>query len=176
MYGQVLIEWCISLLYLLTAILSLHRSRYAQRTSELDLEKWFWQLLAGMLVFFGINKIADLQTVLLTSLKSLALSLDLAHAKQSLKLALAAAIVGLSLCSAGWLIWRFRNVLARYPLALLGLTCLAGYYLVRAADFLGFALSNSLASQTWILEAVGLVILLAVAGRLRLKMGRPRGA
>jgi len=176
MYGPVLIEWCISLLYLLTAILSLHRSRHAKRTSDLGPERWFWLLLTGILVFFGLNKIADLQTVLLASLKSLAISLDLPHAKQTLKLALAGAILGLSLCSAGWLVWRFRNILGRYPLALLGLTCLASYYLVRAADFLGFALPDSLARETWIVEAVGLVILLAVVGRFRLKMGRPQGA
>ncbi len=165
MHGEVWIEWCIAWLYMLTAYFSWQRWRYSKLQPKLGPEGCFWLLLAAVLVIFGINKIADLQTVLLASLKSLALSLNLAEAKLTLKVALAGAILGGSLLSATWLVWRFRNVFRLYPLTLLGLAGLASYYLARAADFLGFALPMPLAAGTWGLEAVGLVILQVVVGR-----------
>ncbi len=167
MQSQVLIERCICLLYMLTAGVSIRRWRNAQLLrSRLDSDEWFWLLLASFLVVFGINKIADLQTLVLFSLKSWALALNLDHAKLTLKMAFAGAILGGSVSVAGWLIWRFRDLLRRNPLTLLGLACLASYYLIRAADFLGFALPVSLAAATWIVEVTGLVILQAVVVRL----------
>jgi hypothetical protein len=175
MHSEVLLEWCIFFLYMFASSLSLRRWHCLNLRSDFRSEGWFWLLLAAILLVFGINKIADMQSVVLDSLKSLAFALHLGQAKMALRKALAGAILGGCLLSAGCLIWRFRNLFRRYCFIPLGLATLAGYYLVRAADFLGFALPTPFASRTWVLEVVGLAILLSVVGRIPIEIVRPPG-
>ena len=157
MHSKILVEWCIFFLYMLASGLSVRRWRYFNLRSDFRSEGWFWLLLASILLVFGINKIADLQTFVLSGLRSMALVFNLTQIKLTLKMAFVGAILGGSFLSAGWLIWQFRILFRRYPFVLLGLASLAGYYLVRAADFL---------------EVVGLLILLIVVWRNPIHFGR----
>jgi hypothetical protein len=172
MHSKILVEWCIFFLYMLASGLSVRRWRYFNLRSDFRSEGWFWLLLASILLVFGINKIADLQTFVLSGLRSMALVFNLTQIKLTLKMAFVGAILGGSFLSAGWLIWQFRILFRRYPFVLLGLASLAGYYLVRAADFLGLAMPIPLASRTWVLEVVGLLILLIVVWRNPIHFGR----
>lgn len=166
MQSDVIIEWCTCMLYMLAASSAIRCWWKIQSPSNFDAERRQWLLLASFLVVFGINKVADLQTIVLSSLKAWALFLNLAHAKLMLKMVLAGVILLASLIVAGWLLGRLRNLLQCYPLILLGLACLASYYLVRAADFLGWKLPKPIASEMWILEVVSLIMLVTVVGQI----------
>lgn len=163
------IEWWILTLYLAAALATFWRAIYfAEQEPAGTNPRTFWLSIAAGLTVFGANKLADLQTILLFSLKHLAFKLELANARQELKMIFLATICGFALAVTIGFLWYARKQFARQPGIMLGLACLSCYYVFRAATILRYPDWEAFWPSSWILEVSGTSLILFSAVRISL--------
>lgn len=157
--------WPVGALYGLAAIASAFRWRHSWRINRAKAEHSFWLVLTVGLALFGMNKLADLQTPLLRTLKRVAQTLGLEAFRSELKsLLLVAVVVGTVMVATGLLVC-FRKALRRHWDVGLGGLVLGSYYVIRAAVFLNLAPAALHDPRVALLEIAGLLIILIGACR-----------
>ena len=158
-------EWTVGALYGIAAIASAFRWRHSWSINKAESEHSFWLVLTVGLALFGMNKVADLQTPLLGTLKRVAQALELEAFRSELKSLLLVAVSLGTLVAASVLLVCFRRSPRRYWSVGLGGLVLGSYYVIRAAAFLNLAPAALHDTRVAILEIAGLLIILAGALR-----------
>lgn len=159
-----LLGWLTVVCYAIAAGLCLNAARAAQH--RVDRAHWsrrafFWNCLAALLIALGINKQLDLQVLLVIAGKRLSKAQGWYEQRRIVQIA-CALIVALAVSFFMLVIaWLTRRAWRQYGLALVGLSLLAGFVIVRVAyfermdDLVGIPLRASRAK--WVLEIGGVV-------------------
>jgi hypothetical protein len=141
----------------------------------------FWLILSGLLLALGINKQLDLQSLVTQIGRDLAKAWGLYSDRRELQLGFIAAVVLVCAATAAALLWLARRTLRRRWPAVLGMSFILGFVVIRAASFhnidafLGTRLGGL--RWNWILELGGISIVAAAAARvLFAPPGRPARA
>lgn len=126
----------------------------------------FWLVLALCLMFLGINKQLDLQSLFTQIGRDFALSSGwYEHRKTVQKIFLLTIGVSALACSA-WLIYKFRSACGTIKVALLGFILLLAFVVMRAASFHNFdyLIRYQIAGIkfNWLME-IGTLLIIAVA-------------
>ena len=163
------IGWVTVIAYGVAALLCLRaglRIRRKQVQSQVD-PPAPWFVFAAALLFLGLNKQLDLQTLLIQAGRQIALAggwYANRRAAEAVFFFVASAIVVASLFFVGW---RTRQFFKRHPSALVGSFLLLSYLLLRSAsiEHLDEALGLNLEDRPWMaaIELSG-IICFAVAG------------
>ena len=129
--------------------------------------RFFWLLLVWMMLFLGVNKQLDLQSFLTATARCVAKLQGWYEDRRAfqykvvLAMGLAALMVGM------FFLWKLRRDWKRNWLALLGMTFVFGFVLVRAVGWHNFdAVINTRIANirlNWVLELSGLVLISANA-------------
>ncbi|HQU72921.1 MAG: hypothetical protein KDI06_14780 [Calditrichaeota bacterium] len=154
--------WLTVFVYFLTALLAAmmawrNHHKGEEGTQEAGL---FWGGLALLLVFLGINKQLDLQTLLTDIGRALALSQGWYEGRRGIQLLFVLGLIFAGFKASKWLKKRFTTIRRENPYALLGLAFLGTFVVIRAVSFhlidhiidlapLGIRLN-------WVLELTGL--------------------
>jgi hypothetical protein len=129
----------------------------------------FWSALASVLVLLGINKQLDLQTWFTLLAKSLALEQGWYEDRRFAQAVFILVVGVIGLAGLGIAYWLTRRAVPRGRLALLGVSFLGCFVLIRAASFhhvdqlIGFRLAGL--KVNWILELSGILIVAVAATR-----------
>jgi hypothetical protein len=130
-----------------------------------------WWLLAAGLIFLGINKQLNLQTLMIVIGRNLSRAGHWYVARRRLQLIFSVVFAALCLGTLAWFSWRWRPFFRQHRLVLAGLIVLALFVVVRASTinhadaFLGINLKDK--DWTWVLEIGGsaLIGMGALTGR-----------
>ncbi len=130
-----------------------------------------WWLLAAGLIFLGINKQLNLQTLMIVIGRNVSNAGDWYGARRRVQLIFSVVFAVSCLAALAWLLWRWRQFFTENRLALAGVIVLALFVVLRAATinhadrFLRIDLKDE--HWAWILEIAGSLCLLigAVRGR-----------
>jgi hypothetical protein len=171
-----LLGWATTVGYALAAVLCLRAARVRKYTGAG--ESAAWRASAGVLVFLGVNKQLDFQTLLIAIGRTAAWAegwFDDRRIVQKLFVgALALALMGLVL----WAMSRHGFFLRNHRLAAIGLGLVLIYALLRAAeiDHLELGASSKPADQPWlwIIEVAGVTLCILGAARGCLVFGPTR--
>lgn len=171
-------------LYLLTSILCLLAAKCLRQRglqtheNRARSEATFWLILAGILLLLGINKQADLQSLLTLYGRELVKQAGLYEMHRRLQVVFIAGVAVFACLGAGISIWLVRRWSWECRLASLGLAMQAAFVVIRAISFhhidrmLGLRMADL--KINLMMESIGLVvILLAAVGRLRITAGHP---
>lgn len=127
-------DWVTVVAYLLAASLSLSAARKAgfrrQRREQL-----FWRIVASMLVFFAINELLDLQTLLTIAGRAHAKAYGWYGEHRAVQFAFVAGLAASGLVGGAFLLWWTRGTHGAVRLALVGLASIGVFILLRAASF-----------------------------------------
>ncbi len=163
-------------LYLLTSILCLLAAKRLRQDLQTQAnstrsEAKFWLVLAGFLLLLGINKQADLQSLLTLYGRDLVRQAGLYESHRRLQVVFIVGVAFVACLVAGTTIWLARRWSWQCRLASLGLALQSVFVVIRAASFhhVDVLLGQRMADLkiNLILESIGLVLmLLAAVGRL----------
>jgi hypothetical protein len=154
-------------LYLVAALVCLLVARRLRRPGDPVSAPGFWFLLAVVLLFLGVNKQADFQTLLTLHGREMLREAGLYEVRRPIQVAFIFAVaVGAAACMAVtyWLTWRCPWP---YRLATLGLGIQATFVVIRATSFhhvdtlLGLRLGAM--KFNLLLESIGLFVILWAA-------------
>jgi len=139
----------------------------------------FWLVLCGLLFALALNKQLDLQSLLTQIARDLLRSLDLYEQRRVLQVGFIAIVALVCLGAAAALIWAARRKLRERWLAIVGMTFIFGFVVVRAASFhhVDTFLAASIGGMkwNWVLELGGISAAAAAALRIvMLRAPRPR--
>jgi len=128
-------SWIMVLIYLVAAALSFRMaSNGVFPVSTRRRERLFWALIGGLLLALAINKQADLQSFLTVIGRCLAKSQGW-YGERRMVQKIFFLVMGICVAGgAGAMLWGLRRRLYANLLPLLGLACMAGFILSRAAD------------------------------------------
>ncbi len=122
----------------------------------------FWLVLTGLLLFLGINKQLDLQTLLGDIGRRMAKSQGWYEERSAYQVAFIAAVAGVGLLTLGGFSWLALKQWKRNFVALLGTVFLYVFVLVRASSFHHVDVMLRLHFQgwtwNWVLELGGIVV------------------
>ena len=171
-------------LYLLTSIVCLLAARPLNRLPSQTLRRFdpkseatFWLVLAFMLLLLGINKQADLQSLITLNGRDLFKYFGLYSVRHTFQIVFIALVATVAMLSVLFCLWSVRRWTWPSHLAALGLGIQAAFIVIRAASFhhVDFLLGQRIADLkiNLIVESIGLVwMLLAAVGRLSITAGR----
>ncbi|GAB5405579.1 MAG: hypothetical protein Aurels2KO_38100 [Aureliella sp.] len=164
-------EWGVMLLYMLCAGLAFRRFRQARPAEppaavESGASR-FWLLLAIGLFLMGINKVADLQTPFIESLKSAAKIAQIDGYKPLLRVLLFAVLGGVGLAFSIVVFRKFASQLRSNIGLFFGLSCLGLFYLVRTTSIVGIAFKHNYWFNAWPLEVFSLLAIAVFTSKLR---------
>ena len=147
--------------YVLTFLLSM-RVFFRADPSRKPL-RFFWLFLSILMLFLAINKQLDLQSFATAVARCVAKMQGWYDQRQGFQFKVILALGSVALAVGGFFFWKLRHDLSRNLLALLGLTVVFGFVLIRAVGFHGFdAIINTRISYVkinWILELSGLILI-----------------
>lgn len=123
--------WSISAAYGVTAVLALAA---AYRRNG-DGARWFWFLSAVILAALAFNKQLDLQSALTAFGRCLAEDSGWREDRRAVQFGFIALLAGALTSIGALLLWALWSELRHVGLALLGMACLAGFLVGRAARF-----------------------------------------
>jgi hypothetical protein len=139
---------------------------------------WIWRMLAAGLLFLGINKQLDLQTLLIDLGRQAALAGGWYGESRQVQLAVCA-VLALAALAALWFVpARFRDFFDRNRWALAGVTVLLIFVMIRTASvnhvFERAGVKHDDKKWTWILEVGGSGCLALAAGKAGKQTGSDR--
>lgn len=144
----------------------------------------FWIFLSVLMLFLAINKQLDLQSFATAVARCVAKMQGWYDQRQGFQIKVILGLGAMALTVGAFFFWWLRRDLSRNFLALVGLTIVFGFVLIRAVGFHGFdALISSRLSfikVNWIIELAGLflislnALILIKYSRIHLKKGRRR--
>lgn len=162
--------WLTVALYLLAAVacaIAASRGTFPARTSSR--ERLFWWFAAGVLMLLAINKQLDLQSLLTSVARCLAMNQGWYEDRRAVQVwfvGVVAAVGGLGIVALGFLL---RNTFARTGLAVAGLGFVCVFVAIRAASFhhVDTLIDGRLFGLrlNWLLEMPGPLIVLVAAIR-----------
>lgn len=170
-------------LYLLTSIVCLLAARQLNQLPSQTLrrvdpksEATFWFVLAFLLLLLGINKQADLQSLITLHGRDLFQYVGLYQVRRMFQIVFIALVAILALLCVLFGLWVVRRRSWPSHLAAIGLGFQAAFIVIRAASFhhIDYLLGQRIANLkiNLLLESIGLVLmLLAAVGRLRRTAG-----
>lgn len=127
-------DWITVAAYVIAAVLAGLAARAAARRSE-PRERLFWALVAGLLVFLGINELFDLQTVLTLVGKQWSLEQGWYEDRRVYQFEFIVALAVLGALGGVAAVWLTRSAHRAVRWAVLGLVFIGVFILVRAASF-----------------------------------------
>lgn len=166
--------WVTVVAYFIAALLSLRalaihigRAREHPHARDERLLAWFWLLVLGAMLFFGINKQLDLQTWFTEVGRDLAKRDGWYEGRRRYQVAFIAAIALVGFVGTTSLAILLRSVLGRVVGALIGLGALATFVVVRAASFhhIDILLGRGTIRLNWLLELGGIAFVAVSAFR-----------
>ena len=171
-------------LYLLTSIACLLVAKQLRRLHSKLLRRFdskseatFWIVLAIVLLLLGINKQADLQSLITMYGRDLIKYVGLYSVRRTFQIAFIALVAIIAMLSVSISLWAVCRWTWPCHLAAIGLGIQAAFLVIRAASFhhvdrlLGLRMADM--KINLIVESIGLVLmLLAAVGRLRMAAGR----
>ncbi|WP_145354296.1 hypothetical protein [Roseimaritima multifibrata] len=119
--------------------------------------------MSVVLLLFGVNKIADLQTYLLKTLKLLALEVGIREYRLPLKVVFLAVVGAMALLALVALGRWGRNSTPKSRWLACGVGCLMCYYLLRAGGSVTRHMSLIGPESIWPLEVLGILLVLTAA-------------
>ena len=128
------------------------------------------------MILLGLNKQLDLQTLLTTIGKDMALSQGWYAGRKQVKLAFVL-LLGLVFCALGLVVaYALRRVWRRLLPSLLGLALILGFVELRAIAFhtLGVAPDSGLLADPWYLELAGIALVVWDAHRASPPLGQTK--
>ncbi len=135
------------------------RSRRAMRL--------FWIMLIWLMLFLAINKQLDLQSFLTASARCVAKLQGWYEERRAFQFKVVLAMGAAAVIIGGFFLWYLRRDLKRNWLALIGMTFVFGFVLVRAVGWHNFdAVINTRIANirlNWVMELSGLVLIIANA-------------
>ncbi len=154
--------------YLATFALSLavfRRSHPSRRAMRL-----FWAALVLMMLFLAINKQLDLQSFATAAARCVAKMQGWYEQRRAFQIKVVLAMAAAAVLLGGFFFWQLRHDLGRNLVALIGMTFVFGFVLVRAVGWHDFdALIDARIARVrlnWVLELSGLVLISANAALL----------
>ena len=167
-------------LYLITSIACLLAARQLSRLHSQALRRFdpkseatFWLVLAFIMFLLGINKQADLQSLITLYGRDLLKYVGLYHVQRTIQIVFIATVAIIAMISVLISLWSVRRWTWPSHFASLGLGIQAAFIVIRAASFhhVDSLLGQRMASVkiNLIVESIGLLLmLLAAVGRLRI--------
>jgi hypothetical protein len=160
--------WIVTLSYFVAAWLSLSVARrIPQVLRESRRERWVWFAIASFCLLMGINKQADLQTLLTSLGKTVAASGGWYEHRRLVQAAFVLVFAGVGLVTAILAVTVAFRTSRPALAAVLGVGLLLGFAALRAAEFhhIDEAIEEPplLARYGFLLEGVGILIILAAA-------------
>ncbi len=163
-----LLGWVTVLGYLITFVLSLFCAIKVNKTREKN-SRWFWWLITFIILFLGINKQLDIQTLLLQTGKSATWILGFYEQRRIFQKGFMLGI-GMTMLTIFILTGKtLGSDWKKCKLSLLGLLFLVSFVILRGATFNRVFFSGYLFPHyQWILELMG-IILIAISAFNNLK-------
>ena len=159
--------WVTVGVYLLAALASARAARGMGRVGTEGRERRFWWIAFAVLLFLGVNKQLDLQSLMTMLARCHASLAGWYDDRRELQRAFIYAVAAGGLMMIGLLALLLRGILGRVWPALLGLGFVCGFVLIRAASFHqmdGLLGTVALGLRVnWLLELPGPLLVLAVA-------------
>ena len=129
-----LADWVTVVTYLIAALLSAAAAGEAGVRRETH-ERRFWRITAVLLVFFGINELLDMQTLLTSVGRAHAIANDWYDQRRSVQLVLVIILCVAAAFAGTVTLWLTRRSRVAIRLALAGLFFIGLFVLLRAASF-----------------------------------------
>lgn len=152
--------------YFIAALLTLlvfFRVKYISWDEEETRNRIFWLLLVLLLVFLGINKQMDLQTYFTDVGRCMAKMGDWYNGRREVQLIFIVSIGMLFTLVGVLLVWYFRRNMAQNWLAIIGVSVLMAFILIRAASFHHFDIIINYRfygiRMNWVLELSGILLI-----------------
>ncbi len=157
--------WVTVVAYMFTFVLALLVVRRIDPSRKMM--RLFWSLLVLMMLFLAFNKQADLQSFLTASARCVAKLQGWYENRRPFQYKVVLAMGAVALTTGLLFLWALRRDLKRNWLALIGMTFVFGFILVRAVGWHNFdQIINSRIINirlNWIMELSGLVLISANA-------------
>lgn len=165
------VGWFTVFFYLLAGILS--AGLFVRQSGR---QRAFWLILATLLLLLAINKQLDLQSALTATGRCLSQAQGWYEDRRAIQLVFILAVVGISFVLAIVVSWMMRREFRHIWPALIGLSFLLAFVVIRAAGFHHFdrLIGSQIGSVrvNWILELGGIALIIANAAYLLLQKGR----
>ncbi len=164
--------WLTVLAYFICAFKALRVTRNYELIFNAPIlrQKWLWAALTAAMVFLGINKQLDLQTLFTATARWLALEQGWYAERRSMQIAFIATIGVLGLVSMCFLLFFYRASIKRHLLAIVGICLLLVFVFARATSFhqmdhiIGMQLLGL--KLNWVLELGGIALIYINARKL----------
>lgn len=127
-------DWATVAAYLLAASLTVSAAGQAGIRRERR-EQMFWRLAAALLVFFAVNELLDLQTLLTIAGRAHAKAYGWYGEHRTIQLAFVMGLAASGLIAGALMVWWTRGTHGGVRLALVGLASIGLFILLRAASF-----------------------------------------
>ncbi len=167
------IGWLTVVAYILAATLSVLVFR-----RQSGRQRVFWLGLAMVLLAMAINKQLDLQSALTAAGRCLAQAQGWYEDRQSVQIAFIISVAVICLFLSIALAWTLRRDLGRIWIAVVGVTILLAFVVMRAAgfhhfdSFIGYEIAS--VQMNWVMELGGILLIALNAVLILTRRGRPR--
>lgn len=127
-----ILSWLVVILYLFVAIISYQCIKLSRKVNKPII---FWVIITLMLIFLGLNKQLDFQTLITQIGRDIAKSHNLYQGRRQLQVQFVIGLISIFTISLVYLNYKLKGLWAEYRLVLLGIIVLFSYVFVRAASF-----------------------------------------
>lgn len=159
-------DWITVAAYLAAGMATWRAARSAQRRRR-GREHALWSIIAVLMVFFAVNELLDLQTVLTAIGKAWAKAGGWYEQRRVYQMEFVVALAAGAVVAGGLMLWLARGTHRSILVALCGMVFIGAFVLLRAVSFhhVDMLLGSGAASFNWgsIQEMAGIIIV-AIAG------------